>query len=66
MNNLQPHEERVLDELEELGGKLNKLSVFIKGDGLTSLPDNEQDLLRSQYAAMTAYYKILVQRIGAF
>ncbi len=57
-------ETRLRIELEELQGRLNKLSIFVDGEVFTSLSFTEQRLLSAQYGAMMAYEQILVVRLG--
>ena len=63
---MQPHQERVVAEQNELGEKLNKLKAFIVNPIFKTLPEAEQKLLNRQYDAMLEYYNILGERITAF
>ncbi len=56
---MQPHEQRVVDERNELGEKLIKLRAFLGGDLFSSLSINDQVLLTRQEAAMDEYLSIL-------
>jgi len=67
MSSLKPHEQRVVDEKDELGVKLNALYAFIKDSPIfKELPGMDQGLLDKQYDAMTVYYTILEHRIAKF
>ena len=65
---LQPHQQRVVAELDQLRERLQKLGKFITDNPsvFLALPLEEQDLLHQQNAAMTAYHDILVQRVAGF
>lgn len=64
----KPHEQRVVDELQELEDKIVKLLRFMNPNNktYTSLPLTEQRLLNSQYNVMNEYAKILTMRIELF
>lgn len=64
---MQPHEERVVNELKELADKREKLGIFIGGSKLFgSLPTDEQGRLRRQFDVMIQYEGILTERIDHF
>lgn len=63
---MQPHEQRVIDEREELADKLGKLSTFAAGETFAGLPEVDQVLLAGQRDVMSAYLKILDRRIARF
>jgi hypothetical protein len=63
---LQPHQQRVVDELNEIKQRGEKLATFIGGDIFTALPVEDQRLLESQSHIMTAYVEVLTQRIKRF
>lgn len=64
---LQPHQQRVVDEKDELDVKYHKLFEFILGDQFFSLCDEaERGRMIRQLNAMSAYSKILGERIGAW
>lgn len=64
---LQPHQQRVVDELTELVSKAQKLSAFITTNPyFNELDEVDQSLLRSQWAVMDAYVQILETRIKRF
>jgi len=63
---LQPHEQRVVDELKELQDKKVKSYKFQTTDIYKSLSDREKRLLKDQYHVMLLYARILEERIGLF
>lgn len=63
---MQPHEQRVVDEKNELGDKLEKLLTFLQTDFYKILSEKEQELLYFQSQAMQDYYEVLQQRIELF
>lgn len=66
INNMQPHQQRVVDEKNELGERLEKLLAFRQTELYKSLPEQEQELLYFQSQAMKHYHEILEQRIELF
>lgn len=63
---LQPHQQRVVDELHELSDKIQKLTVFTHGDIFRGLTPVDQGLLRTQLDTMKAYGNVLETRIARF
>jgi hypothetical protein len=66
---MQPHQQRVVAELKELTDKREKLGMFIAGAGtktFSTLPVDEQALLRRQYDIMVQYEGVLQERIDHF
>jgi len=64
---LQPHQQRVVTERDELNTKLAALKGFIKGSQVfASLPADEQGRLKRQATVMTDYSDILQEQINAF
>lgn len=63
---LQPHQQRVVDEKKELDDKREKLLTFINGSVFRNLNQAEKDRLITQYGVMGIYSEILHQRIRAF
>lgn len=63
---LQPHQQRVIKEREDLEERLNKLNLFIQGDKFKYVDWNEQTRLLLQSKVMEAFSLILQQRIEAF
>ena len=64
---MQPHQQRVVEERNELATKLGNLQEFIQtNQKFTTLPQFDKDLLHSQESVMQAYLKILNRRIARF
>jgi hypothetical protein len=64
---MQPHQQRVVDEKNELGEKLDKLKAFIETNPIfKTLHVAERGRLNRQFDAMAEYSRILSQRIAAF
>ncbi len=63
---MKPHEQRVVDERNELKVKLTKLNDFRKTDTFNNLPGVDQDLLDAQAEVMGEYIDILDERISRF
>jgi hypothetical protein len=63
---MQPHQERLIVERDELSEKLNKLRTFNNSDFYSTLPQDERGRLTRQYMAMSTYLQILNSRIFAF
>ena len=68
MKTLAPHQQRVVQEKEELDEKLSKLSAFIDSPNFTITVNdgNEIALLICQEEIMKDYSEILAERIAAF
>ena len=63
---LQLHQIRVVDEKEELDGRISKLQAFFSTPIFASLDEKEKDRLTRQHAHMDAYSGVLEERIRAF
>lgn len=65
---MQPHQQRVIDERNELSAKLAKLIVFTNSDSFTEIvkDERERDRLIQQKSIMTQYLVILNSRIDNF
>ncbi|WP_171494611.1 crAss001_48 related protein [Acinetobacter junii] len=63
---LQPHEQRVVEEKEQLGDRLSKLREFLTKGQPTFIDDKNWKLLKAQFEAMSQYYTILLARIDLF
>ena len=61
-----PHQQRVIDEKNELDRKLTALRIFIVGDLYHMLPADEKYRLFRQAQIMSDYSDILSERIAAF
>ncbi|ECD4527331.1 hypothetical protein GR173_001169 [Salmonella enterica subsp. enterica] len=67
MKELQPHQQRVVEESEQLQEKIARLGVFIDSSGIfREMCEEDKLLLCAQLAAMNAYYTILQTRIMKF
>jgi hypothetical protein len=63
---MQPHQQRVVDEKNELDSKLAKLNSFIGGEIFHSLPAEERIRLAKQAGIMKDYSDVLSERISVF
>lgn len=63
---LQPHEQRVVEERNDLIEKVTKLHAFFKTEMFNSLKKKDQDLLDEQSRVMMNYADILLKRIERF
>lgn len=63
---MQPHQQRVVDEKNELENKCTALDNFIGGTIFNSLSEGERSLLSKQLGWMKGYLSVLVQRIDGF
>jgi len=63
---LQPHQQRVIDEKKELDEKLGKLLSFFQSPIFVSLAEAERVRLRCQARFMEGYSAVLGERIEAF
>lgn len=64
---MEPHQERVLNELKELTEKREKLGAFIANNAIFGqLPTDEQNRLRRQFDIMLSYEGVLQERIDRF
>ena len=63
---LQPHQQRVVDEKRELDVKLTKLDAFGRTELFKTLPEDEQGRLNRQHSLMEQYSAVLGERIAAF
>lgn len=62
---MEPHVQRMHDELTELDAKLEKLTAFTNTEAFKELPEIQRDLLIAQSTAMATYCNILNMRIKA-
>ena len=63
---LQPWQERVVEEKEQLAERLEKLNAFLVSQACLSLPFDDRCLLARQLFAMEQYLDILLDRIARF
>lgn len=70
MNNekqtMQPYQQRVIEEKEELDLKIDRLFAFRSGSGWEKIPVEAQKILNLQYHVMVTYSLILELRIKSF
>ncbi len=66
MSDLQPHQQRVVDEKKELDEKISKLETFTQGELFSTLDKDDQTLLSQQLDVMNSYSEILGKRIERF
>ncbi|WP_182002739.1 crAss001_48 related protein [Acinetobacter lactucae] len=63
---LQPHEQRVVEEKDQLADRLHKLKEFLDKGQPKFIDDKNWKLLQAQFSVMTEYYVILLNRIELF
>lgn len=63
---IQPHEQRVIDEKNQLKDRLDKLIDFLQKGKPVFINDKNWQLLNEQADAMNHYYTILITRIDLF
>ena len=64
---MQPHQQRVVEEYNELVEKTSKLGAFILDNPIyRSLEEDEQKDMKVQYDAMCVYTDALERRINRF
>ena len=63
---LKPHEQRVVDEKNELKDKVLKLEDFLLKGRPSFIDDDNWELLEGQLEVMSAYLCILEKRISLF
>ena len=62
-----PHQQRVIDEANELRDKFSKLGAFVLDNAIfPTLPQEERDDLESQFVLMGKYLDVLDRRISRF
>jgi len=66
MKMLEPHQQRVVTEKEELDEKISKLSAFLETDMFSKLKHKDAELLSKQIIIMSKYSTILKERIDEF
>lgn len=62
----QPHEQRVIEEQQELSTKVQALATFIEGETYAKLDQSMRELMFQQLSVMRQYNEILLQRIQLF
>lgn len=65
-DSLAPHEQRVVEEYEQLKERLDKLGDFLKKGKPEFIDDANWDLLNEQFEPMDWYRTVLIRRIRLF
>lgn len=63
---MEPHQQRVVTEREELSEKIARLVKFLNTETYQSLSETEQGRMLRQLNHMNAYRDVLNERIVAF
>lgn len=63
---LEPHQQRVIEEKDDVRDKLFALANFCDSNTFRALPDDERSRLRNQARFMNGYAEVLEERIQAF
>lgn len=63
MDDLKPHQQRVVAERDELAERLGKLNTFIGSPAFNAVEGEERRLLLAQAVHMTSYFVTLIERI---
>lgn len=63
---MQPYQQRIVEEKEELDSKLEKLGDFCNTPIFQGLDSAEQSRLNRQFLIMELYAQVLGERIAAF
>jgi hypothetical protein len=63
---LQPHEQRVVEERDQLKDRMDKLREFLQKGQPKFIDEKNWALLNEQFDAMNWYYTILDSRIELF
>lgn len=66
LKQFQPHQQRVVDEKNELDEKIGKLQAFFDNEIYKNLPNEDRALLIEQVNHMRIYSDILFRRIQRF
>lgn len=66
MSDLKPHEQRVVQERDDLDWRLGNLIAFFKHPTFKMLPGADRALLKEQAEVMADYSRILSKRIERF
>lgn len=63
---MQPHEQRVVEEANDLAEKHEKLMIFLKSEKFKELEQEDKNLLITQEIYMEKYLCMLKRRIARF
>ena len=66
VSHLQPHQQRVVAECEQLADRVQKLEAFLATPLYAGLPERERQLLKMQADAMVVYLGIINTRVEDF
>lgn len=66
LSELQPHQQRVVQEASNIKVNLDKLMAFGETDTFAALDEQEQQLLTEQSELMAELYEVLQMRIAGF
>ena len=67
MSNFLPHQQRVINEADELLDKINNLNIFITGNSVSKMVAlDELVRLKLQLTYMKLYHDVLEARINCF
>lgn len=61
---LQPHQQRVVAEKQELDDRIDKLTAFVNSENFNKASEQEQPLLRQQLNIMLSLQAVLAERIN--
>jgi hypothetical protein len=63
---MAPHQQRVVEELEQLRERRDKLGLFWQNPLFKALPTDEQERMGRQFDIMVQYERVLQERIDHF
>jgi hypothetical protein len=63
---MEPHQQRVVREKDELDAKIASLIAFIVSDNFNGICESERKRMRRQEVLMELYSEVLAERIAAF
>lgn len=63
---MESHQQRVIEEKEQLDGRLASLNTFLSVGDVQGLPHDERVRMTRQAEIMTSYSNVLGERIKAF
>jgi hypothetical protein len=66
VGHLQPHQQRVVAECEQLADRIQKLEAFLSTPVFAGLPEDDQQLLKMQADAMVLYLGIINTRVSKY
>lgn len=66
MKELEPYQQRVIDEKKDLDGKIKRLDAFVNSEKFPTLAKEERERMDRQFFIMQQYSEVLGERIAAF